>query len=186
MLLRGARAQLSPAKAQADRNSPTRSGRSLRLVRSLLLEDDLLRCHLGPRGRPDAYLMPKTTPSAMHRSLPDLEAAREADLMDRARGGRSVSPRVHAQIISCPVPTATPLAYARPPPRRSGGGGGSNLMCVTERARASPVGASPESGELRVRLSAHKCYHKCVRIYLLHTLLPPRYYEPSTMSAVLP
>ena len=30
--------------------------------------------------------MPKTTPSAMHRSLPDLEAAREADLMDRARG----------------------------------------------------------------------------------------------------
>ena len=138
MLLRGARAQLSPAKAQADRNSATRS---LRLVRSLLLEDDLLRCHLGPRGRPDAYLMPKTTPSAMHRSLPDLEAAREADLMDRARGGRSVSPRVHAQIISCPVPTATPLAYARPPPRRSGGGGGSNLMCVTERARAR-VGAT--------------------------------------------
>ena len=61
-------------------------------------------------------------------------------------------------------------------------------MCVTERARASPVGASPESGELRVRLSltSLKCYHKCVRIYLLHTLLPPRYYEPSTMSAVLP
>ena len=63
-----------------------------RALAAVLLEDDLLRCHLGPRGRPDAYLMPKTTPSAMHRSLPDLEAAREADLMDRARGGRSVSP----------------------------------------------------------------------------------------------
>ena len=96
--------------------------------------------------------------------------------MDRARGGRSVSPRVHAQIISCPVPTATPLAYARPPPRRSGGGGGSNLMCVTERARASPVGASPESGELRVRLSltsviTSACGFICYIRYCHHAIM---------------
>ena len=99
--------------------------------------------------------------------------------MDRARGGRSVSPRVHAQIISCPVPTATPLAYARPPPRRSGGGGGSNLMCVTERARASPVGASPESGEperVTVRLSltsviTSACGFICYIRYCHHAIM---------------
>ena len=106
--------------------------------------------------------------------------------MDRARGAAFGESSVHAQIISCPVPTATPLAYARPPPRRSGGGGGSNLMCVTERARARESVRVVRAREAHKSQLTHKCYHTCERIYLLQTLLPPRYYEPSTMSAVLP